>query len=89
MVLISLSGLTAIVIDQTNTMPDVYGAFYDFACMMKPKVVPYCLNRRKKAICETLFSFSIDLMAVSTYACNRLTRGILMLQRHWIGLRQS
>ncbi|KNA05437.1 hypothetical protein SOVF_190300 [Spinacia oleracea] len=31
-------GLTAIVIDQTNTMPDVYGAFYDFACMMKPKV---------------------------------------------------
>lgn len=31
-------GLTAIVIDQTNTMPDVYGAFYDFASMMKPKV---------------------------------------------------
>ncbi|KMT00351.1 hypothetical protein BVRB_9g216610 [Beta vulgaris subsp. vulgaris] len=31
-------GLTAVVIDQTNTMPDVYGAFYDFACMMKLKV---------------------------------------------------
>lgn len=31
-------GLTAIVIDRTNTMPDVYGAFFDFACMMKPKV---------------------------------------------------
>jgi len=31
-------GLTAIVIDQTNTMADVYGAFFDFACMLKPKV---------------------------------------------------
>uniref|UniRef100_A0A7C8YTT5 Squalene synthase n=1 Tax=Opuntia streptacantha TaxID=393608 RepID=A0A7C8YTT5_OPUST len=31
-------GLTAIVIDRTNTMPDVYGAFFDFACLIKPKV---------------------------------------------------
>ncbi|OWM80317.1 hypothetical protein CDL15_Pgr019597 [Punica granatum] len=31
-------GLTAKVIDRTKTMADVYGAFYDFACMMKPKV---------------------------------------------------
>ncbi|KAL9238243.1 hypothetical protein vseg_012693 [Gypsophila vaccaria] len=31
-------GLTAIVIDQTNTMADVYGAFFDFACMLKPKI---------------------------------------------------
>lgn len=31
-------GLTAIIIDQANTMPDVYGAFYDFAAMMKSKV---------------------------------------------------
>lgn len=31
-------GLTAVVMDQTNTMPDVYGAFYDFACMLKSKV---------------------------------------------------
>ncbi|KAK9677804.1 hypothetical protein RND81_11G168700 [Saponaria officinalis] len=31
-------GLTAIVIEQTNSMADVYGAFYDFACMLKPKV---------------------------------------------------
>nr|BAW27654.1 squalene synthase [Amaranthus cruentus] len=31
-------GLTARVIDKTDSMPDVYGAFYDFACMIKPKV---------------------------------------------------
>ncbi|XP_074313258.1 squalene synthase 2-like [Silene latifolia] len=31
-------GLAAIVIDQTNTMADVYGAFFDFACMLKSKV---------------------------------------------------
>nr|ABQ96265.1 squalene synthase [Psammosilene tunicoides] len=31
-------GLTAIVIEQTNSMADVYGAFFDFACMLKPKV---------------------------------------------------
>lgn len=31
-------GLTAILFDRTNTMPDVYGAFFDFACMLKPKV---------------------------------------------------
>ncbi|KAH9605354.1 hypothetical protein KSS87_000153 [Heliosperma pusillum] len=31
-------GLTAIVIDQTNTMADVYGAFFDFACMLRSKV---------------------------------------------------
>lgn len=34
----SFSGLTAKVIDRTKTMADVYGAFYDFSCMMKPKV---------------------------------------------------
>ncbi|XVE48973.1 hypothetical protein DITRI_Ditri01bG0044800 [Diplodiscus trichospermus] len=31
-------GLTAKVIDRTNTMADVYGAFYDFSCMLKAKV---------------------------------------------------
>ncbi|KAH9611540.1 hypothetical protein KSS87_007629 [Heliosperma pusillum] len=31
-------GLTAIVIDQTDSMADVYGAFFDFACMLKSKV---------------------------------------------------
>ncbi|XP_021854474.1 squalene synthase 2 isoform X3 [Spinacia oleracea] len=31
-------GLAAVVFDQTNTMPDVYGAFYDFASMMKSNV---------------------------------------------------
>ncbi|XP_074275452.1 squalene synthase-like [Silene latifolia] len=31
-------GLTAIVIDQTDSMADVYGAFFDFACMLKPKI---------------------------------------------------
>ncbi|KAK4761219.1 hypothetical protein SAY87_006112 [Trapa incisa] len=31
-------GLTAKVIDQTKDMTDVYGAFYDFATMIKPKV---------------------------------------------------
>ncbi|XVE67041.1 hypothetical protein DITRI_Ditri08aG0128600 [Diplodiscus trichospermus] len=30
--------LTAKVIDRTNTMADVYGAFYDFSCMLKAKV---------------------------------------------------
>ncbi|KAL3730810.1 hypothetical protein ACJRO7_027784 [Eucalyptus globulus] len=31
-------GLTAKVIDRTKTMADVYGAFYDFSCMLKSKV---------------------------------------------------
>ncbi|KAL3749429.1 hypothetical protein ACJRO7_010527 [Eucalyptus globulus] len=31
-------GLTAKVIDRTRTMADVYGAFYDFSCMLKSKV---------------------------------------------------
>ncbi|GAB4853843.1 squalene synthetase-like protein [Ancistrocladus abbreviatus] len=31
-------GLTARVIDQTKTMADVYGSFYDFSCMLKFKV---------------------------------------------------
>ncbi|KAM7264211.1 hypothetical protein ACFE04_001894 [Oxalis oulophora] len=31
-------GLTAKVIDRTNTMADVYGAFYDFSCLLKSKV---------------------------------------------------
>ncbi|KAK9691022.1 hypothetical protein RND81_09G171100 [Saponaria officinalis] len=31
-------GLTAIVIDQTNTMADVYGAFFDFTSMLKLKI---------------------------------------------------
>ncbi|EOX97879.1 Squalene synthase 1 isoform 2 [Theobroma cacao] len=30
-------GLTAKVIDRTNTMADVYGAFYDFSCMLKAR----------------------------------------------------
>lgn len=31
-------GLTAKIMDRTNTMTDVYGAFYDFSCMLKTKV---------------------------------------------------
>ncbi|KAL5791051.1 hypothetical protein ACOSQ2_005939 [Xanthoceras sorbifolium] len=31
-------GLTAKVIDRTKTMADVYGAFYDFSCMLKSKI---------------------------------------------------
>nr|AFJ15526.1 squalene synthase [Azadirachta indica] len=31
-------GLTAKAIDRTNKMADVYGAFYDFSCMLKPKI---------------------------------------------------
>ncbi|KAL4277825.1 hypothetical protein GQ457_03G002390 [Hibiscus cannabinus] len=31
-------GLTAKVIDRTKSMADVYGAFYDFSCMLKAKV---------------------------------------------------
>ncbi|KAL8129261.1 hypothetical protein V2J09_018416 [Rumex salicifolius] len=31
-------GLTARVIDSTNTMADVYGAFFDFSCMLKAKI---------------------------------------------------
>ncbi|KAJ6395788.1 hypothetical protein OIU77_020947 [Salix suchowensis] len=31
-------GLTAQVIHQTKTMADVYGAFFDFSCMLKSKV---------------------------------------------------
>ncbi|KAK8706646.1 hypothetical protein V6N13_050201 [Hibiscus sabdariffa] len=31
-------GLTVKVIDRTKTMADVYGAFYDFSCMLKGKV---------------------------------------------------
>ncbi|XP_062076882.1 squalene synthase 1-like [Humulus lupulus] len=31
-------GLTAKVIDRTKTMADVYGAFYDFSCILKSKV---------------------------------------------------
>lgn len=31
-------GLTAKVIDKTKTMSDVYGAFFDFSCMLKSKV---------------------------------------------------
>nr|AQV11962.1 squalene synthase [Pseudostellaria heterophylla] len=40
-------GLTAIVIDQTNSMADVYGAFFDFACMLKAKVVKTDPNATK------------------------------------------
>lgn len=35
---IFLLGLTAKVIDRTNTMSDVYNAFFDFSCMLKSKV---------------------------------------------------
>uniref|UniRef100_A0AB38Z7H8 Squalene synthase n=1 Tax=Paeonia suffruticosa TaxID=45171 RepID=A0AB38Z7H8_PAESU len=31
-------GLTAKIFDRTNSMSDVYGAFYDFSCMLKSKV---------------------------------------------------
>ncbi|TYH85895.1 hypothetical protein ES332_D01G004500v1 [Gossypium tomentosum] len=31
-------GLTAKVIDRTKSMTDVYGAFYDFSCILKAKV---------------------------------------------------
>ncbi|KAF7810838.1 squalene synthase [Senna tora] len=31
-------GLTAKLIDRTKTMSDVYGAFYDFSCMLKSKI---------------------------------------------------
>ncbi|KAK9164284.1 hypothetical protein Syun_005186 [Stephania yunnanensis] len=31
-------GLTAKVIDRTNSMSDVYGAFFDFSCMLKSKI---------------------------------------------------
>ncbi|KAJ9132805.1 hypothetical protein P3X46_033638 [Hevea brasiliensis] len=31
-------GLTAKVIDRTKTMADVYGAFFDFSCMLKSKI---------------------------------------------------
>lgn len=31
-------GLIAKVIDRTKTMDDVYGAFYDFSCMLETKV---------------------------------------------------
>ncbi|XP_044508953.1 squalene synthase 2-like isoform X5 [Mangifera indica] len=31
-------GLTAKVIDRTNKMSDVYGAFYDFSCILKSKI---------------------------------------------------
>lgn len=31
-------GLCAKIIDQTRTMADVYGAFYDFCCIMESKV---------------------------------------------------
>lgn len=33
-----LSGLTARVIDRTKSMSDVYGAFFDFSCMLGSKV---------------------------------------------------
>uniref|UniRef100_M1AEP1 Squalene synthase n=2 Tax=Solanum tuberosum TaxID=4113 RepID=M1AEP1_SOLTU len=31
-------GLCAKIIDQTRTMADVYGAFFDFCCIMESKV---------------------------------------------------
>ncbi|KAG4160530.1 hypothetical protein ERO13_D01G003500v2 [Gossypium hirsutum] len=34
----SFPGLTAKVIDRTKSMTDVYGAFYDFSCILKAKV---------------------------------------------------
>lgn len=34
----SFLGLTAKVIDRTKSMSDVYGAFYDFSCMLNSKV---------------------------------------------------
>jgi len=35
-------GLTAKVIDRTKTMADVYGAFFDFACVLESKVRICC-----------------------------------------------
>ncbi|GLT30641.1 hypothetical protein SLA2020_054320 [Shorea laevis] len=40
-------GLTAKVIDRTNSMSDVYGAFFDFSCMLKSKVDKNDLNATK------------------------------------------
>ncbi|KAG2332406.1 hypothetical protein Bca52824_003586 [Brassica carinata] len=40
-------GLTAKIVDRTKTMADVYGAFYDFSCLLKTKVDkndPYSVN---------------------------------------------
>ncbi|KAK6916625.1 Squalene/phytoene synthase [Dillenia turbinata] len=40
-------GLTARVIDRTRTMADVYGAFFDFSCMLKPKIEKHDPNATK------------------------------------------
>ncbi|XP_028788200.1 squalene synthase-like [Neltuma alba] len=40
-------GLTAKVIDRTKTMSDVYGAFFDFSCMLESKVDKNDPNARK------------------------------------------
>jgi len=65
---ISFSGLTAIVIDRTNTMPDVYGAFFDFACLIKPKVMahrtaPAVMVNLPLKLGESLCAVSLHYMA--------------------------
>ncbi|GFY94970.1 squalene synthase 1 [Actinidia rufa] len=37
-------GLTAKVIERTKNMSDVYGAFFDFSCMLKSKVRRFCFD---------------------------------------------
>ncbi|KAL2537700.1 Squalene synthase [Forsythia ovata] len=54
-------GLTAKVIDRTKTMPDVYRAFYDFACMLKSKVDYNDPNARKtKDVLESILKTCRD-----------------------------
>ncbi|KAK6121489.1 hypothetical protein DH2020_044768 [Rehmannia glutinosa] len=54
-------GLTAKVIDQTKTMSDVYGAFYDFSLMLKSKVDESDPNARKtKDSLETILKICRD-----------------------------
>lgn len=40
---ISFPGLTAKIIHHTRTMDDVYGAFFDFSCMLKAKVLSFTI----------------------------------------------
>ncbi|KAK9165376.1 hypothetical protein Scep_000567 [Stephania cephalantha] len=48
-------GLTAKVIDRTNSMSDVYGAFFDFSCMLKSKIERSDPNATKTLSCiETI-----------------------------------
>lgn len=50
-------------------MPDVYGAFYDFACMMKLKVIPQrmMLSFTYMCILEKCEHYIIISLCKSTY----------------------